>query len=325
MKWFINTSIRNKLFIVFGLMLFLIAIVIFSAYAGLNASRQAQQILINVDFPYTLEVTKLQSNLNRERVVLRRMIDAVTPADQVLWHQDIEELDAEIDEGLRMISSLELSDKTLLNIIEELRVSRQNYIEMRETQMVPLIYEGKLPEARALFFGELLQQYETMRRTADLSSRVANARVHNLAVWIAQVYQITIIAYLVIGSLSGGLAIVFSIYLVKLIAAPLKELATQAEKVAYGDYTVSLSPVNRSDEVGALRLSFGMMLGSLRAVTMEVRGLTQAITGSIAAMSESLEGGLPGEDSRNESVRAIAQNLEEAGRKLQDLVKEYKL
>jgi len=176
-----------------------------------------------------------------------------------------------------------------------------------------------------LLFGELRQQYESMRQDADLSSRVASARVHNLAVWIEQVYQTTIVAYLVIASLAGGLAIVFSIYLVRLIAAPLMELATQAEKVAYGDYTVSLSPVSRKDEVGALRLSFGMMLGSLRAVTLEIRSLTQVITVSISTLSKHIEAGLPGEDSSNANVQAITQNLEEAGQKLQDLVREYQL
>ena len=74
MKWFLNLTIRAKLFVSFGLMIIFLAIVIVTAYIGIMAIQKSQKHLYNEDFTTAVDLMVLRTNLNGVRAGLLTMI-----------------------------------------------------------------------------------------------------------------------------------------------------------------------------------------------------------------------------------------------------------
>jgi methyl-accepting chemotaxis protein len=88
----------------------------------------------------------------------------------------------------------------------------------------------------------------------------------------------------------------------------LKQISGIAERIAYGDLTVHVPSIQRTDEVGALVMSFGMMLESQKMMTGE-------ITDAVDVLAESTAG----------QTEIDIRNLNRMAQKLKGLIEQYKI
>src|SRR3989337_1297727 len=100
MKWFLNLSTRAKLFMSFGVMIVLIATVIFTAYAAITAMLASQKNLYSLDFTTAVDLKDIRSNQNAERANLLAMTLVANRSDRDKLVKDIEARSKENSERL---------------------------------------------------------------------------------------------------------------------------------------------------------------------------------------------------------------------------------
>jgi methyl-accepting chemotaxis protein len=268
MKWFINLKTGTKLFAAFGLIIFLLAIVIVAAYSGISALQRNDRA--------ALILSDLEANTNGQRAAVLRMIFITNPTEQAAGHQQIKEISNENETLFQKLPEFFPDDPKFLSRIVELATVRSAFIQTRDSQIIPLIFEGNIEEAKALTLGINDGRYAKMRDLAKILSDEVRQQASRSA---SQAKR----TFLVIGLLAILISVTLVIFLSRIIAVPLKEISAIAERIAAGDLSVILSMDSRQDEVGLLVQAFTLLTDNLRS---QIRDLTEGVDVLGASASE---------------------------------------
>jgi len=294
MKWFLNLSTRNKLFLGFGLMIVFLAIVIATAYRGIATIQASQNSLYQKEFANTVDLMTIKSDENGVRAALLEMLVAATKFEQESWHKDIKERSKEISVTTQRLLERNRNDSSLLTQLDELYKIREAFAQTRDNQLIPLIYAGKKAQAETLVQGIQLNRYNKMRDIADklCDSAAEKARAAVAASELAA--EQTIYQFAMVGGFAILLAVAMALLISRIIAIPLQMISGIAGKVASGDLTVSIPAGHRSDEVGELLRAFGTMLDGLRKLMREINegvGVLASSSGEIMATTAQVASG----------------------------------
>ena len=270
MQGFINLTTRAKLFWSFGLMLTLLAVVIIAGYSGVTAIQDAQKSLYEQDFGVAVALKELRSNQNGSRAALLTMIATSSPSDRDAARQDIREREQESDELMQKIAELGKRDPIIYARIEEFISIRIAFRDMREKQIIPLINQGKMEAAKKLMFGAQMERNNKMRAIANELVKQADHEAAAAVTASAQRAKETLFVFVIAGAIALLLGVAMTLFLTRVIADPLREIAGIAERVASGDLTVNVPADSRVDEVGALARAFRAMIDNLRRTTREI-------------------------------------------------------
>jgi len=315
--WIKNLSIQKKLLLIIGVVILCLFFVIYSSLNGISSIGASQKNLFEVEYPTTLNLTKLSIDLARERFALRRMLVATSNSEKVSWHQEIMELKNDISEKSTVIMKLSQSLPQIHKYLNEFIVLRDSFLIIRDKQIIPAIYESNKGVGVS---DNLIEQQnnmsEKMRNKIFLASTLSEEHDSLIMEDSKRELSNLRLILIVVGIIAVLFAILSSIYLVRIIANPLKELSKLSEKVAYGDLSLKIPPLIRNDEVGALWLSFSMMVGTLQSVTKETNQLVEELSIHMNAISEEQD-----QTTLKETITTIKEKIEKLGR----LMGEYKL
>ena len=270
MKWFINLTTQAKLFWSFGLMVVLLAVVIAIAYSGIAAIQEAQKNLYEQDFTAAVALKDLRSDMNGGRAAVLTMMAVSSPSDRDAARQDLKERAQESDELMQKIIKLGKRDPLTSSRIEELRSIGIAFRDTRDKEIVPLIYRGKIEEAKKLVFGVQADRNEKLRAIADALSKQEDDKAAVGVAASARQLNETLRIFAIIGAIALLLGVAMVLYLSRVIATPLRVIAGVAGQVAGGDLTVGVPADNRADEVGDLARAFRAMVEKLRQTTREI-------------------------------------------------------
>ena len=294
MKWFLNLTTRNKLFLGFGLMIAFIAIVIATAYRGIATIQASQHSLYQKEFANAVDLLNLRSDENGMRAALLSMMTVTTRSGRETWHQEIKERSKEIAEGTQRLLERNHNDSSLVTQLEELDNIHKAFEQTRDDRLIPLIQAGKMEQARALALGVQEGRYSKMRDIAqelgDDATKKARAAVAESELAAEQ----TIYQFALLGVLAILLAVAMALLISRIIAVPLQMISVVAGKVASGDLTVSIPAGHRTDEVGELLRAFGVMLEGLRKLMREINegvGVLASSSGEIMATTTQVASG----------------------------------
>lgn len=270
MKWFLNLTTRNKLFLGFGLMIVCLATVIVTAYLGIAAIQAAQQRLYQEEFANAQDLMKLRVNENGVRASLLSMMLVTKRADHEIWQQDVRDRSKEVAGLAQRLLERNRSSSSLFNKLEELKKIREAFIQTRDDQLIPLIRAGKMEQAKELALGIQEERYRKMRAIAqdlgDAAVEKARAAVEESELAAER----TLRMFVMVGVAAILLAVAMALLISRIIAAPLQVISGIAGRVASGDLTVSIPAGHRTDEVGELLRAFGAMLEGLRKLMREI-------------------------------------------------------
>ncbi len=273
MKWFLDLSTRGKLFLGFGLMVVLLAAVTITAYTGITALQQSQRRLYDEAFADATDLLTIRTNLNGFRAAMLEVMSVTARADQNVWLQDANDRGRQIDEILQRVIDRAHNDPGSGRKFEDLRTMWVGIRQMRDTQILPLIAEGKTEDARKLATeGVQAERFATMRSIAQQLGDSADAVARTAVNQSAQQASESVRLFLVIGVIALVVSVVMVGSLNRAIAVPLRHIAGVAERVASGDLAVTVaSSDNRADEVGVLAQTFRRMVENLRDVNRQIR------------------------------------------------------
>ncbi|TAN45770.1 MAG: methyl-accepting chemotaxis protein [Nitrospirae bacterium] len=275
MKWFMDISTRGKLVLSFGLIIVSLSVAITIAYSGLIKIQKSQQDLFEEDFKSAVTMIQLRSHMNRMRAAIPMMLLAKNESEVKAWHEKVKEVDKEMLDEIPKLQKKLQNEPKLSAKIEELSVVFNAFREARDTKAFPLIYAGKVEEAKKLVGGIQTERYEKIRAIAKELGEIEEEHARQRIMQSQQHADNYIRLFVAVGIISMFFASGIIIALNKVIANPLREIALIAERIAAGDLTVKFHSGQRRDEVGVLSQSFSRMVDSLT--------LTEAAAGRIAA------------------------------------------
>ncbi len=266
MKLFLDLKTRSKLFLGFGAVVLFLAIVIARAHSDISAIQASQKTLYQDDFANVQDLLTLRAEQNGVRAAQLTMMEVTRQTDRDLWHQDIKDRSKLIDETARGLLERNRNDASLMAQMREYQATRAAHAKTRDAEVIPLIYEGKTEQARALALGVQMERYSKMRAiAADLGKAAAEKARASVAESESRAEQ-AVKVFLIVGVAAVLLALAMALLLTRVIALPLQKLTTAAERIAAGDLSVGVSLDRRGDEVGALVQTFDRMTQSLRTM-----------------------------------------------------------
>ncbi len=270
MKWFINLAMRTKLFLGFGLMVVLLALVTAVAYRGITTIRENQKQLFEEDFARVVDIMEVQFNQTKIRL---NAATELLVTDRPAQESSLKDSDDRIKTVNGLIFDLAEKEKNnaeRLAKIKELDTLRKAFVETRNLQVVPLILAGKIEEANTLVTGIQAERNQKINSFADeLVSQEKNDAQTALADSL-QVANQSILIFVIVGIAAIVLGIAIALILNRMISSPLKEISRAAERIASGDLTGDISKDDRKDEVGVLAGTFRAMVANLRDLNGEI-------------------------------------------------------
>jgi methyl-accepting chemotaxis protein len=250
MNWFINLKTRPKLFLAFAVIVALLAAVVVSAVLQIRAVEQASSI--------AQKISAMDGNLNEQRAALLTML--VTP-DRTLIEKTrdvVERRKRENDVLLAEVRELYRERGHPESELDEFIGVRTRHNDLRDTQLIPLLLQGKVDEARALQLGTQTELYQKMRDASDKLEASA------LAEATAEGRRASLV-FVIIGVATIAIAVGLVTLLTRLIAGPIDEMAVAAERIANGDLHFTVTAHQRDDEIGVLARSFERMTEYLKS------------------------------------------------------------
>ncbi len=270
MKWFINLAMRTKLFLGFGLMVVLLALVTAVAYRGITTIRENQKQLFEEDFARVVDIMEVQFNQTKIRLNAATELLVTDRPAQESSLKDSDDRIKTINGLMQDLLEREKNNAERLAKIKELDTLQKAFVETRNKQVVPLILAGKIEEANTLVTGIQAERNQKINSFADeLVSQEKNDAQTALADSL-QVANQSILIFVIVGIAAIVLGIAIALILNRMISSPLKEISRAAERIASGDLTGDISKDDRKDEVGVLAGTFRAMVANLRDLNGEI-------------------------------------------------------
>ena len=270
MKWFVNLPIRVKFFAAFAVVITILLVVIVTAKRGITRIEDFQKDIFYSEFANSVDLLRLRSNEDEIRLALVMMTNAADKTAKEQLHQDIKEYALSIEKRIQGLIERNKGDTAILNRLEELNAVRLAFKETRDTQIIPLIYDGKFDDAKKLAFGIQAERFEKIRSLTNELVRYASEEAQSHMKKSEETARQTADYFINVGIIAvfGGIAVAF--YMNRIIAKPLRNISSMAERITSGDLTVSHTAEDRSDEVGVLSKTFRTMVERLQKQTRDI-------------------------------------------------------
>src|SRR3989338_387744 len=148
MKWLRDLKIGTKLTIVATVLMLFIGVVGYVGFKGVKEVKGLMEGIYNQNYGPSVNIANLKSNMNEVRVALLTMMAANDKAKMDEQNEHIKELREDIAARLSELTKSTSNEKvkTLKEVIVAFR-------DTRDKEVIPLIYEGKIQEAKALATG----------------------------------------------------------------------------------------------------------------------------------------------------------------------------
>ncbi|HWQ35672.1 MAG TPA: methyl-accepting chemotaxis protein [Blastocatellia bacterium] len=269
MKGFADFSIQTKLLIGLGLPVVLLLLVGATSYRSILTLQHSQTRLYEEDFADATDLLSFRAENNGLRAAILNLLISGREGSQA-WQQDIRERAARISEITARLIERNRNEPEFLRRLQTLDEMRRTFDQTRDTEVLPLIAQGRNEEAQRLLIGVQEQRYRQIREIARILSaertRRAEAAVRQSEQLATQ--ETRIILFLSLAAVL--LSLLLTWWLSRMIATPVQEMAALARQIATGDLSVSLPEQNRADEIGGLGRSLRGMVAGLRGITQEI-------------------------------------------------------
>lgn len=274
MKWFVNFSTRNKLLCGFGLIVLLLVTVLIVAYGGIKTIQDGYKGIVAEELGVVTNLLEFRVELNRQRVAMLKMMMSTDRKEQELLEKDVRQAAKLKDEYLQRLAQAGSKYPQFLKSLEELKEVLKAFRQTRE-EVIALIFQGKNEEAKKFGLQVQEERYQKMRGVSLEMAEKAKARAAQHAKEDDETASRAITIFLIVAVAAVVISALLVMYLNRLIARPLQDIAQVATKISSGNLAVAVAMEDRGDEVG--------MLG--QAVTRMIQYLKEmaAVADSLAA------------------------------------------
>ena len=289
-----------------GLVITLAAVVLYSGYVTLQLQRlrQVQSNLLDRDRKDSLQLLRIQNDLNSIGLAMRDMLDSDEPYPLTAWTSQLERIRADLEDGLRLEDHLAVASRTP----EQRQYLTSSLAQFWDAvdRMFDLARQGKQNEARAQI------RLSLQARQAALSTAVARLLVENsereeaAALTTREIYDrverqgYVFLAAILLAILLTGL---YQIRSNRQLFSRLEDLSEQRSDLAQTLISMqesALLHISRElhDEFGQILTAMGVMLSragkhapagsQLRSDLSEVANIAQSALDKVRSLSQAL-------------------------------------
>jgi signal transduction histidine kinase len=289
-----------------GLIITLAAVVAYSFYITVQLSglRKLQSEMVDRNRKDSLQLLRVQNDLNSVGLAMRDMLDANEPYPLTAWTAQFERIREDLDVALRLEEQLAGANRT---------ADQRNYLAQSVAQfwdavhrMFALAADGKAAEAREQIRLTLQARQESLSTAVSRSLVQNNEGEEQAAGRIAAIYDgVQRQVYLFLGATLIAIVLT-SLYLIRtnrIIFARLAALSEQRSELAQkliSTQESTLRHISRElhDEFGQVLTAIGSLLGraghhlppgsKVREEVQEVREIAQSTLDNIRSLSQAL-------------------------------------
>lgn len=270
MQRYLNLSTRAKLLSAFILLSVLAAVTIAFAHHAISSLRLSQRNLFEVEMANVADLRDIRADHHaiRANVALMMLPGSASRLDGL--REEVQSLNRDVLTELSRVAGRGGSVQEKRELLREFESVQAASIQLRDTQILPLLARGRHDEARELFVGVQLERDRRLAKIADdliahttrsaAESVVASEQAGaNATRWL-----------LALAILAFAFSAALTLLLARVLATPLQQLSQAAERVAAGNLGVELPSETREDETGVLNRSFQRMMERLRDMMREI-------------------------------------------------------
>jgi signal transduction histidine kinase len=289
-----------------GLVITLAAVLVYSGYitVRIHGLRQLQTDLADRNRKDSLQLVRIQNDLNSLGLAMRDMLDSEEPYPLTAWSSQLERIRADLQDGLRLEDKLAVGSRTPEQR-QYLTASLSQFWDAVERMFV-LAREGKEKEARAQI------RLSLQARQAALSTAVARLLVQNseseeaAATRTREIYdRVEREAYIFLAAILSAILFtgLYQIRSNRQLFGQLRDLSQQRSELAQTLISMqesTLLHISRElhDEFGQILTAMGSMLGragkhapegsQLRGDLQEVAEVAQSALDKVRSLSQAL-------------------------------------
>jgi methyl-accepting chemotaxis protein len=314
MHWFRHLKIANKLLLAFALVIAMACVMgIFSIVQLVKVSNSSSDIARNW-MPATRHIGEVQTSLARFRISEATHILQEGEAEMKAADKALSTRRDTMGRQQAALAAL-VSDPEEKRIYAAFQQDLDAYMA-ESAKLTALSHAGNKDEARAVFKGasnkiyrKINDEFEALAKHNDDGSSASEQAAE-------QVFNLS--RKLIIGALVllVGVGLLLALWVARMVAGPLNEAVSVAQRVAGGDLTADIEAGSR-DEAGMVMRSLRDMNRSLAHVVGEVRGSTDAIataSAQIASGNMDLSARTEGQASSLEETASAMEELTAAVR-----------
>ena len=278
----LNLRIGSKLILAFGILILGCGALLFTTLDSFVRLQEVEDDQFQRRYTRIADVKDLLININHQRVELLLASQAGAASNPNDREEQIHLSSEKSDRLLERLRSGVEDDQPSLELIAQLKSVLTTYRHTRDSQVLPLIRNGRLEEARSLIATE---QSERVEKLQTLGQQLVERTDLRVAAGMEQSRQT--LAALRERIMQMGLALVAGAALLawllsRHIAQPLARLTGWAEQIGRGEIPRDITGSNRQDEVGRLAQAFVNM-------SLYLRELVQELNESISVLAASSE------------------------------------
>ena len=291
---FSNLKISQRLAFGFGLVLALLAAIVYIGTSRMMAINDSVQQITTVNNEKTRVSNAMVDNLRDSAIALRNLLlsqdESVTKTESGRLEarkKSYMDGEAELDKLLAANTSDE--ERALATKIKGLAAS----VFRQQDQVLDIARQGRMAEATAMLFKEVRpaqrEWLDALAKFVDEETKATQAA----AAKASETYDSALKSMLVLSAIAIAIGIALAITVTRSITAPLAQAVGIARALADGDLSTRIE-VNRKDEAGQLLQALQEMVDKL-----------SDIIGQVHSTADSL-------GSASEQVSATAQSLSQA-------------
>lgn len=257
-----NLKIRTKLFILSGFLVVGIIAVSFLSLLFMGSINESSTTLADNILPSTIIAEEMNTALSDIRIKEYKHILSQDAQEMNAINSELDEAAATFNANYEAYLPLIMDNTDDRKLLEEVKSLWDRYLSVGDG-MIALSAQNKTQEALAVMSGESREYFDTL--TAKCLELVEFNKTQGAAADNAAevAYSFALKLTLIIGVVIVLLAVLISIYIVRGITNPVREIDNVAQKIADGQLNESIHYQSK-DELGMLALNFNKTVNRLR-------------------------------------------------------------
>ncbi len=319
MKWFYNLKISAKLLTGFIIVSFLTGLVGFIGVVNIHKLEDLGRELFEVNTVPLVYLSQAATSYHRIRVNIRDVIIERDADARKKYVDGIEEMNKKVAENLSKFEKSIRSDE-MRKRYERVLNEYGKYDELRK-RIVALALEGNSASAIAAMRTDAaiasakttneafdaLEDYKVVRAKKKADDNIAAASVSARTMIILSIF-------------GAGLAVVFGIFISRIISRPLDEAVHAANALAEGDLRVAIEPKS-NDETGQVLAAMKNMVDSLKQMAGKIGTSTTTLASSSEEFSATAEDMNKGSQQLSSQIDQVVTAMTEVSQTIMDMAK----
>ncbi|MFJ7666299.1 methyl-accepting chemotaxis protein [Lysinibacillus sp. NPDC097195] len=267
-------SIKLKLYFAFALLFISIIGISIKGYMDLTNMKNEYNHILASRVEQIYIASDLQSNTKQQSIYIEQYIE--NSNEETL--EKFRSTQLKIQTGIGQLHDM-IEDEQLLEVNNKMQEGKKAFDKVAET-IISAVEAGDVSTAQALY-DKHLWRLSLMSSIATEMLAFNKMKFSEVATNAEQKVHKSAITAIVIGFITVGICLFFSMLTAMKIANPLKRMANAVKQIAQGDLTIPDLQVKSKDEIGTLANAFNDMKQSIQ-ILIRTSGETASELSAVA-------------------------------------------